>query len=110
MPMHDWMKVDSWLFHDFHTGWLVMLSRGMNAGLPESHYALIEQSLRPAKPARQFAQSNDNGLSPSITVLDRVTVKRVGFKQKRITIRHKTNDRLVAIVEIVSPGNKASRK
>lgn len=29
------------------------------------------------------------------------------FKQKRLTIRHSSDDRLVAIVELVSPGNKA---
>jgi len=47
---------------------------------------------------------------PNLQVLDRINVKRVGFKQKRIAIRHRTSDRLVAILEIVSPGNKASRK
>jgi hypothetical protein len=30
------------------------------------------------------------------------------FKQKRLTIRHASNEQLVATVELVSPGNKAS--
>jgi hypothetical protein len=30
------------------------------------------------------------------------------FKQKRLAIRHSSNDRLIAIIELVSPDNKAS--
>jgi len=30
-----------------------------------------------------------------------------GFRQKRLAVRHVSNDRVVAIVEIVSPGNKS---
>ena len=127
MPMHDWTKVDSWLFHDFHTCFLVEIRKGLNARLPSGYYALAEQSLKSMVPDVLTLQSHPNGtvsglsasplwsgpqtaVLPNLSVVDRVTVKRLGFKQKRIAIRHKTNDRLVAIVEIVSPGNKASRK
>ncbi len=127
MPMHDWTMVDSWLFHDFHTLFLVEIRKGLNARLPEGFYALAEQSLKSMVPDVRTLQSNSNGsgggpvsnpqssgsqtaVLPNLSVIDRVTAKRLGFKQKRVAIRHKTNDRLVAILEIVSPGNKASRK
>lgn len=126
MPMHDWTKVDSWLFHDFHTLLLVEIRKGLNARLPAGFYALAEQSLKSMVPDVLTLQSHSDGTGrfstsprssdpqtavlPNLSVVDRVTVKRMGFKQKRIAIRHKTNDRLVAILEIVSPGNKASRK
>jgi hypothetical protein len=32
-----------------------------------------------------------------------------GFHQKRVAIRHRSSDRLVSILELVSPGNKDSR-
>ena len=31
------------------------------------------------------------------------------YKQKRVAIRHVSDDRVIAVVEIVSPGNKSSR-
>jgi hypothetical protein len=31
------------------------------------------------------------------------------LKQRKLVIRHSTDDRIVALIEIVSPGNKASR-
>jgi hypothetical protein len=30
------------------------------------------------------------------------------FRQRRVTIRHSSSDRLIAIIELVSPGNKSS--
>ena len=43
MPIHDWTRVDSGLFHAFHQGWTVALQNALNAGvLPADYYALVE--------------------------------------------------------------------
>jgi hypothetical protein len=65
---------------------------------------------------RALFSSDDSGGVASMTKADPV-VRRSGKidfewttrKQKQIAIRHITKNRLVAIVEIVSPGNKHSR-
>jgi len=37
MPIHDWTRVDTGLFHDFHQGWIRALCDALNAGgLPPS--------------------------------------------------------------------------
>lgn len=43
MPIHDWTRVDTGLFHAFRHGWLTALGDALNAGaLPEDHLALVE--------------------------------------------------------------------
>ena len=127
MPMHDWTKVDSYIFHHFHTCYIVALFKGVSERLPPSYYAMAEQSLDSMGPdiltLQSRPKSGDNGLLhspfssgpqtavlPALSVVDRVKVKKVGFNQKQVAIRHKSRDRLVAILEIVSPGNKTGRK
>jgi len=47
MPIHDWTRVDSGLFHAFHQDWIGVLARALNAGvLPPDYFALREQSTR----------------------------------------------------------------
>ena len=47
MPIHDWTRVDSGLFHAFHQGWIVALCNALNTGtLPADYFALAEQSIR----------------------------------------------------------------
>ena len=127
MPMHDWTKVDSYIFHHFHTCFIVALFKGVSDRLPPSYYAMAEQSLDTMGPDILTLQSRpkhgDSGWSPDpfssgpqtavlpeMSVIGRVKMKKVGFNQKQVAIRHKSRDRLVAILEIVSPGNKSSRK
>src|SRR3954447_11828348 len=46
MPIHDWTRVDSGLFHAFHQDWISTLSRALNAGiLPPDFFAIREQSI-----------------------------------------------------------------
>jgi hypothetical protein len=123
MPIHDWTRVDAGLFHDFHQGWTVALRNALNAGrLPPNYFALVEQRIRGPIPdvlALELAGRNEepSNLSPGLTVATmppRVrTIRRqeaeiYAGKANRITIRHRHGD-VVAIIEIVSPGNKASR-
>jgi hypothetical protein len=87
VPVHDWTRVSAGIFHDFRNAWLVEIRKAFNEGvLPPHYYALTEQ----------FA----GHLGPDVLPY------RVG---KTLVIRRSNDDSVVALVEIVSPGNKASR-
>jgi hypothetical protein len=82
MPIHDWTRVDEGIFHDFHHEWISAIKRVLNAGvLPSEYYALAEQADTEVHARRR----------------------------SRIAIRYSSGDRVVAMLEIVSPGNKGSR-
>lgn len=122
MPLHDWTRVEAYVYHDFHTGWLVAIRRVLNDGvLPPGYYARAEQTLRTMGPDVLTLQSKEPDVAgPGGTILTvpaappRVAIAATGaprvpgFAQKRLTIRHSSDDRLVAIIELVSPGNKSS--
>ena len=49
MPVHNWKRVQSGIFHDFHTAWIGELRRVLNSGLlPPEFYAQFgeKQELR----------------------------------------------------------------
>ena len=125
MPLHDWTRVDAYVYHDFHTGWLVAIRRVLNDGvLPPGYYARAEQTLRTMGPDVLTLQSrNPHPVQPGTPAAARLTVPTApprvaiaaaaaprvpAFRQKRLAIRHSSDDRLIAIVELVSPGNKSS--
>jgi hypothetical protein len=123
MPLHDWSMVRSGLFHHFHQAWTVELCRALNGGLlPARHSALIEQKVASRSPdlltieEQRFDGADDSG--GGVAVLERPKVKTVirqsdpqhyAARANRIAIHHLLG-RVVAIVEIVSPGNKDSRR
>jgi hypothetical protein len=126
MPVHDWTRVNAGIFHDFHTTWIGVLRTALNTGLlPEDYYALAEQSASDIGPdvltleQRQGAASprNGNGVGAKTVAVAPPRVKLTFHrerdfylrKQRRLVIRHKSGDRLVAVLELVSPGNKASQ-
>jgi hypothetical protein len=121
MPLHDWTRVPAHAYHDFHTAWLVAVRNALNAGvLPAGFYARSEQSLRPMGPDVLTLQAADRPAAPSpgvaatttppqVRFAAAATARPVGFRQKRLAVRHASGDRLIAVVELVSPGNKASR-
>jgi hypothetical protein len=44
MPIHDWTRIDSGAFHDFHQRWTLTLSNALNQGiLPDGYFAMVEQ-------------------------------------------------------------------
>jgi hypothetical protein len=125
MPVHDWTRVDAGVFHDFHTAWLVEIRNALNGGLlPGGYYALAEQAagligpdvLTLERRLKGDAPHDRNGAHSKTAVTAPPKVKLVFRrqrshylkKQRRLAIRHRSNDRLVAIVEIVSRGNKSS--
>src|SRR6266513_282269 len=74
MPIHDWTRVPSGLFHHFHQDWSIEIARRFNRGvLPKGLSALVEQ-----RSGNWAGRSN------------------------RVVVKHHLG-RIVALIEIVSP-------
>ena len=125
MPIHDWTRVDAGLFHDFHQGWTVALRNALNGGvLPADYFALVEQRISgpiadvltlELLPAAGGASDDEDGGGLAVATApprtDLTCRKEAGVyagRANRITVRHR-HGRVVAVVEVVSPGNKGSR-
>jgi hypothetical protein len=102
MPIHDWSRVSSGTFHNFHLGWIVALRDALNAGgLPPDYFAMAEQVVgRPDATATV--------LRPQIRFLLEAEEERYSRLATHLAIHHGLGQ-VVAILEIVSPGNKSSR-
>lgn len=100
MPVHDWTRVDANLFHDFHQTWSITIRHVLNGGLlPKGFSALVEKDAAEVVPdvlaLERLSRDGQAALSQT-------------QRSNRITIRHPLG-RVVSIIEIVSPGNKAGR-
>lgn len=134
MPVHDWTRVSAGIFHDFHHDWITTIKRALNDGrLPPGYYALAEQiagglgpdvltldlNLPEPKPATgngTAPESAGNGVGlavaavpPKVRFTAVAEADQYAGKRNRVVIRHSSDHRVVAMIEIVSPGNKASR-
>jgi hypothetical protein len=127
MPIHDWTRVDAGIFHSFHTTWIGELTIRLNAGLlPADYFALGEQVageigldvLTLHEPARKedVPEPGDTsgGLAvatvpPQVLTTAQTEARYYTSRQRRLVIRHASGNRMVALLEIVSPGNKNSR-
>lgn len=132
MPLHDWTRVSAGTFHGFHNAWITELARALNNGvLPSPFYAEAEQVAGQTGPDvlaleldnQQFLAGEAVDLHGSVgvtTLLDvkpQVSVTQVASeaevyseRRNRLAIRHTSGDRLVAYIELLSSGNKASRR
>jgi hypothetical protein len=125
MPIHDWTKVIAGIFHDFHHEWISTIKRALNSGiLPPDYYALAEQFAGGLGPDVLTLERNDNDggpISPAGAIATLTTappkarftraaeMEAMARKQSHIAIRHRSGHDVIAVIEIVSPGNKASR-
>jgi hypothetical protein len=126
MPVHDWTKVDDGVFHDFHLSWLIEIKRALMRGLlPPGYYVMAEQVGgdlgTPDVLTLQAAgsEASPGGSLPGIAtltqspppVLIRARIARDTYarKQRTLVIRHRSNDRIVALIEVLSRGNKSSQ-
>jgi Protein of unknown function (DUF4058) len=133
MPIHDWSRVDAGIFHHFHHAWIEEIARALNRGvLPGEYYAMAEQHTSQFGPDVLTLQSRppegsagdeiepitDGSGGTNIGVIVAKPKARLAGetdlefyrrKQNVIAVRHSSGDRLVAIVEIISPGNKSSQ-
>jgi hypothetical protein len=99
MPVHDWTRVPAGIFHHFHHGWIEDIGRALNRGiLPHPYYALVEQI--------------HEGLGLDVRSLEGPSLARkedYSPPGKAVVIRHVRNHQVIALIEVVSPGNKNSR-
>ena len=123
MPIHDWTRVDAGLFHDFHQDWTIELRRSLNAGrLPRGYTALTDQQIGGMLPdvlTLHHTQQGQEELEGSGGLLVATTPPQARFieefeedtyarRANTIRIQHRHGE-VVAVIEIVSPGNKNSR-
>jgi hypothetical protein len=114
MPIHDWTRVKAGIFHDFHHSWITEIHRALNANvLPPDCYALAERMSGRISPdvfPDILAYQNEGAEVNSLgSFTPQMEMDFYVSKQATVVIRHSSNDKIVALVEIVSPGNKASR-
>jgi hypothetical protein len=134
MPIHDWTRVPAGTFHDFHVAWMSEIRTALNNGiLPPPYYAMAEQIAGPFGPdvlALEAAGADGAGepggndanrpgpssapialatAAPKVRFTAETEMDEYALKQRTLVIRHSSDDRIIALVEIVSPGNKASR-
>lgn len=129
MPIHDWTRVAAGTWHDFHLGWIARIHNVLNCGgLPEDYYAQTEQIAGPCGPDVLLLPEPDvrvDGTSrlpsypsggrsirvdpPQVRFIAEAEIDYYMLKRRTLVIRHNSGDRIVALLEIVSPGNKASR-
>jgi hypothetical protein len=129
MPIHDWTRVTAGSWHDFHLAWIAEIRNALNSGLlPRDYYAQAEQIAGPLGPDVLTLQTDDidpgsNGAPTSSNGKGGIAVATSPprarhtaegemddyvLKRRTIVIRHASDDRIVALLEIVSPGNKSS--
>jgi hypothetical protein len=125
VPIHDWTRVDAGIFHDFHHSWIEEIKRALNRGLlPADYYALAEQiagglgpdvlTLQRPTPGTPVVNDPAGGIAlatapPQVQYRRRSEPDQYAAKAKAVVIRHTSNHKVIAVVEIVSPGNKNSR-
>jgi len=128
MPMHDWTKVEAGIFHAFHHEWISEISRALNRNLPTEYYALPEQvaaGFGPDVLTLQGSAADEPDGPREATVGGTATALRTRpqtrfaaetdteFYRRRkssIVVRHVSGDRIVAMLEIMSPGNKSHKQ
>lgn len=129
MPIHDWTRVTAGTWHDFHLAWIAEIRNALNGGiLPPDYYAQAEQIAGPFGPDVLTLQAPDTpvngatGLSsstgggvavsvapPRMRMTAEAEMNDYVLKRRTLIIRHSSGDQIIALLEIVSPGNKASR-
>ncbi len=139
MPIHDWTRVYAGIFHDFHQTWIIEIRRALQRGLlPAGYYAQAEQVARqavsdvltlqlaaggdaaadderPSGSAADIGDARGGSLAvavapPRLSVTDAADDAAVyAARADRVAVRHVSGDRVVAFIELVSPGNKHSR-
>ena len=120
MPLHDWTRVSAGIYHNFHQDWTIEICRTLNGGiLPPGYYAMADQ--RVSGPEADLVALRLRGPEPQGGLVVAETPPRIkqagraeseaalyARKANRIAIRHELG-RVVAMIEVVSPGNKDSQ-
>ena len=125
MTIHDWTRVDAGTWHDFHQVWAGAIRQSLNLGLlPAGFYAQVERHAgrfeadvlaleeADADTAENAAGDSAGGgtaLLTAPTMSKRLladSAPAYAARANRVAVRRADGDRLVALIEIASPGNK----
>jgi hypothetical protein len=126
MPVHDWTRVSDGIFHDFHYSWVLEIKRALKRGLlPEGYYVMAEQiggdlgapdvltlQATGTEPDSEGPLAGTAMLTETPPIVHvRASIPRDPYArlQRSVVIRHTSGDRIVALIEVLSPGNKSSR-
>lgn len=123
MPIHDWTHIDAGTFHFFHQLWISSLCNALNAGvLPKGCFAMSEQiiggpipdviALQTTSKGKKKPEPTDRGVAvatpPRTRIMQKAEPERYAARADRVIIRH-VRGSVIAVIEIVSPGNKSGR-
>ncbi len=127
MPVHDWTRVSDGTFHDFHYSWVLEIKRALMRRrlLPNGYYVMTEQlggdlgapdvltlqrSGTPPESESPLAGTATLTETPPVVHV-RTTIPRDPYArmQRTLVIRHTSDDRIVAMIEVLSRGNKSNR-
>lgn len=127
MPIHDWSRVGAGIFHHFHQNWIIQIAHALNSGvLPPDYYALAEQfasGFGPDVLTLQAPGGDDQAIdragigprpgtslaAPKIRPTAETDMAFYRRRQSVVAVRHTSGDPVIAMVEVISPGNKAAR-
>jgi hypothetical protein len=134
MPIHDWTRVSAGTWHAFHLSWTSEIQEALNAGLlPDGVYAQAEQIVGALGPDVLALQEPDEPQSahlnghagasepaaggvavavapPRTRLRAEAEMNDYVLKRRTVVVRHNSGDRIVALIELVSPGNKGSHR
>ena len=131
MGVHDWSRVADREFHDFHNVWTANIRSKLNSGLlPRGFYARCEQKygtpiadvltlFSPEAPPPEVNgyHAADSGTGGGVAlavapprVKSVLLEPPVGYRNRAIVIRQETDERPVAVLEVVSRSNKDTAK
>jgi hypothetical protein len=126
MPFHDWSRVGPGIFHDFQGKWISAISSTLiQEVLPPDYYTVTESYAGEMIADVLTLQAEDYGSRggaaehpgatavavsrPRVRVVETAEEGAYLAKQRRVVVRHSSNDHIVALIEIVSPGNKVGQ-
>ena len=132
MPVHDWTKVSAGTWHAFHLSWNSEIQEALNGGLlPTDYYAQAEQFVGHLGPdVLTLRTEHDHGSGfngtylgdtgkggtvlltkpPKARFTAEAELDQYAAKRRFIAIRHTSDDEVIAVIELVSPGNKSSQQ
>ena len=139
VPLHDWTRVEAGDWHDFHLAWIAEIRKQLNGGiLPDGYSAKAEPQggFRVREEGGEDGADGDGADRPGDRRFegDLLTLREGGAtgggialaeappavrlaaplptpvpQARRIAVRHGAGNRVVALIELTSPGNRDGR-
>ncbi|MGL6073053.1 MAG: DUF4058 family protein [Fimbriiglobus sp.] len=119
MPMHDWSKVEPGTYHDFHVAWVNRIITALNNRLlPDPYFAMAQEHDRDFEAEPPDCTIIETASKATVTLPQTTTVIRGSMSLDAIRYANRANRIVIqqdlghveAVIELVSPGNKANRQ